>query len=98
MSEQIILRARQTYLLGKFRKESETLSLDLLAQIQTAWQTYVRSKVYKGLASEDVSTSGSEWESWPALLQRYNDSLWKAECLKRDAKFEMQFSAAVGVY
>lgn len=36
-------------------------------------------------------------EIWPSLQKRFldQDRTWKQECLKRDEKFEMHFSAAV---
>jgi cysteinyl-tRNA synthetase len=37
-------------------------------------------------------------DGWPALQAKFGeaDKVWKQECLKRDEKFEMHFSAAVG--
>ncbi|KAI0066021.1 cysteinyl-tRNA synthetase [Artomyces pyxidatus] len=94
IDDKIILRARQNYLVKKFRDETQTLSIDVLTEVRTAWEAYVRSKVCKGLGGDDIPTSGAEWESWSALVQKFGDKSWKAEGLKRDEKFEMHFAAA----
>ncbi|KAI0320457.1 tRNA synthetases class I (C) catalytic domain-containing protein [Amylostereum chailletii] len=94
IDDKIILRARQTHLLNKFRAETQTLSPELLAEVRSAWEAYVRSEVCKGLSPSDVPPPGSEWDAWPALEQKFKDKAWKTEGLKRDEKFEMRFNAA----
>lgn len=94
----IILRARQNYLCDKFRTETTQLSSGLIEQVKEAWGVYVRQKVSKGLLETDVNVLKEEGEekAWPRLAERFlKDSAWKQECLKRDEKFSMHFSAAV---
>lgn len=92
---QIILRARQTYLLNKFKSEATSLTQALLDEVRTSWDSYVRSKVSKGLPNEQVPLSGSEWQAWSELSIKAADKAWKNDALKRDEKFDMYFTAAV---
>ena len=70
---------------------------ELLETVTNAWADYVQSKVSKALQDPDKPASGSEKDAWPHLVPRFQsaDKTWKQECLKRDEKFEMHFSAAV---
>lgn len=92
---QIILRARQTHLLNKFRSEATSLTQGLLDEVRTSWVSYVRSKVSKGLLGEEVPPSGSEWQAWSELSIKAADKAWRNDALKRDEKFDMHFTAAV---
>ena len=92
---QIILRARQSHLVKKFRSETTSLSQKLMVQVEVAWADYVQSKVSKGLADLDRPAKGKEKESWPQLVTRFQDKAWRQDGLKRDEKFEMHFTAAV---
>jgi len=92
---QIILRARQTYLVNKFRSEATFLTQELLDQVRSSWDSYVHSKVSKGLPDEDVPPAGSEWQAWRGLAIKAVDKTWKDEALERDEKFDMYFVAAV---
>lgn len=92
---QIILRARQTYLVNKFRSEATSLTQELLDQVRSSWDSYVHSKVSKGLPAEDVPAAGSEWQAWRGLAIKAANKAWKNEALKRDEKFDMHFVAAV---
>ncbi|KAI0049963.1 hypothetical protein FA95DRAFT_1488235 [Auriscalpium vulgare] len=94
IDDKIILRARQNHLVKKYRGETRALSPDLVNEVRAAWESYVRSKVGKGLAESDRPAPGTEWDAWAALAQKFQDKSWKAEGLKRDEKFEMHFSAA----
>ncbi|THH17870.1 hypothetical protein EW146_g3010 [Bondarzewia mesenterica] len=98
IDDKIILRARQNYLVQKLRTETQSLSSELLAQALTAWKFYVRSKVSKGLLPSDTPSIGAEWDNWPALAVKYQDKSWKADCLKRDEKFDMHFSATARAF
>lgn len=91
----IILRARQNYLLENFRSDTKTLSVELVNQLRDAWRTYVRGKVGKGLTVNDKPLDGEEEKIWPRLVGLNQNKVWRQECLKRDEKFEMHFSAAV---
>lgn len=92
---QIILRARQAFLLNKFKSEATSLTVTLLDEVRTSWDSYVRFKVCKGLPSEQVPPSGSEWQAWSELSIKAADKAWKNEALKRYEKFDMYFTAAV---
>jgi cysteinyl-tRNA synthetase len=92
---QIILRARQTYLFNKFRSEVTFLTQVLLNEVRTSWDSYVRSKVSRGLPSEEAPPFGTEWHAWGELSIKAADKAWKNDALKRDEKFDMYFTAAV---
>ncbi|EIM83017.1 uncharacterized protein STEHIDRAFT_141544 [Stereum hirsutum FP-91666 SS1] len=94
IDDKIILRARQNFLVQRFRTETQTVSPELLATILSSWQSYVRSKVSKGLTPADIPGEGQEWDSWASLASKMQDATWKADCLKRDEKFDMHFTAA----
>jgi len=82
----------------KFRTETTAASAELIAELRDAWRTYVQDKLSKGkgLPDGDKPVPGAEEKSWPRLVDLFNDRIWKQECSKRDEKFEMHFSAAVG--
>ena len=92
---QIILRARQTHLVDKFRSESTSLTQELLDTVQSSWESYVRSKVSKGLPADEVPPFGLERQTWSKLSIKISDKAWKDEAIKKDEKFEMHFNAAV---
>ncbi|CCL99049.1 uncharacterized protein FIBRA_01060 [Fibroporia radiculosa] len=94
IDDKIILRARQTHLVDKFRADTAHLSRELLDTVRVAWIQYIESNVDKGLPEEDKPAQGKEWEAWPRLAIQFKDKTWKQECLKRNEKFEMHFSAA----
>ncbi|OSX65793.1 hypothetical protein POSPLADRAFT_1064495 [Postia placenta MAD-698-R-SB12] len=94
IDDKIILRARQTYLVDTFRSETRELTPQVLKFVQESWSEYVLSKVGKGLPETERPGKGKEKETWPQLVARFQDKAWKQECLKRDEKFEMHFSAA----
>ncbi|PSR70964.1 hypothetical protein PHLCEN_2v13140 [Hermanssonia centrifuga] len=78
---------------------SNGITVDLLSMMlhiwdMPAWTSYVQSKVVVGLPETETPVTGKEAESWPALVAHFQDKAWKQECLKRDEKFEMHFSAA----
>ncbi|KAF8499666.1 tRNA synthetases class I (C) catalytic domain-containing protein [Russula emetica] len=98
IDDKIILRARQTYLLNKFKSEATSLTQALLDEVRTSWDSYVRCKVSKGLPSEQVPPSGSEWQAWSELSIKAADNAWKNDALKRDEKFDMYFTAASRAY
>jgi cysteinyl-tRNA synthetase len=94
---EIILRARQNYLFERFRSETKILSPELISQVQVAWSSFVQSKLSKGLPVADLPQAGLEESHWPSIVTLASDREWKKECLKRDEKFDMYFSAAVRV-
>ncbi|KAH9985349.1 tRNA synthetases class I (C) catalytic domain-containing protein [Russula vinacea] len=94
IDDKIILRARQSYLFNDFRSEATSLTQGLLDEVRTSWDSYVRSKVSKGLPSEEVPPFGSEWQAWGELSIKAANKAWKNDALKRDEKFDMHFTAA----
>ncbi|KAI0784742.1 cysteinyl-tRNA synthetase [Abortiporus biennis] len=93
IDDKIILRARQVYLVDKFREEQTALTPELVETVLIAWKEYVQSKLAKGLASE-LPAVGSERDAWPNLSSKIQDKVWKQEGLKRDEKFDMHLTAA----
>jgi cysteinyl-tRNA synthetase len=91
----IIQRAREKHLLDKFRSETKSISIELLEQVRSAWQTHVRVKVSKGLPENLRPAEGKEETIWPRLTELIRDNDWKRDCLRRDEKFDMYFSSAV---
>lgn len=82
-----------------FRSSLTALTPELLEIIVGAWVDYVQVKVSKGLEESERPHHGQEREAWANLVSRFQstDKAWKSECLKRDEKFDMHFSAAVRV-
>ncbi|KZT10897.1 uncharacterized protein LAESUDRAFT_721290 [Laetiporus sulphureus 93-53] len=98
IDDKIILRARQSHIVDQFRSSTTELSSKLAEQIWAAWSDYVDSKVNKGLPEDEKLAKGAERAAWPALAARSQDKVWKQDCLKRDEKFEMHFTAASRAY
>jgi len=96
--KKIILRARQRHLFENFRTQTSSLTPDLLAKVQDAWQSHVLDKVSKGLPESIKPTAESLHVLWPQIEALRDDRIQKAECLKRDEKFEMNLGAAVGSF
>lgn len=94
IDDKIIVRARQNHLFSQFRKSATTLSADLLSQVSEAWGSYVRENVAKGLPNEEKPSQGEEEVRWPRIAELARDQNRKLECLKRDEKFDMHFTAA----
>ncbi|CAL1706237.1 unnamed protein product [Somion occarium] len=94
IDDKIILRARQNYLFDNFRAKHTTLTPELVDLVVTAWTDYVQLKVSKGLPESDKIQVGQEQTAWTSIAARFQDRAWRQECLKRDEKFEMHFSAA----
>jgi cysteinyl-tRNA synthetase len=63
--------------------------------VSEAWTDYARSRVNKGLPGNEKISEGAEEASWSKLSELLQDQEWKQECLKRDEKFDMNFTAAV---
>jgi cysteinyl-tRNA synthetase len=72
-----------------------SLTQGLLDEVRSSWDSFVRSKVSKGLPSEEVPPFGSEWQAWGELSIKAANKAWKNDALKRDEKFDMHFTAAV---
>lgn len=94
IDDKIIVRARQNYLFSQFRNSATALSADLLSQVSEAWGSYIRENVSKGLPDEEKPSRGDEEVRWPQIAGLARDQNRKLECLKRDEKFDMHFTAA----
>ncbi|KAH0828186.1 hypothetical protein J3R83DRAFT_3889 [Lanmaoa asiatica] len=95
IDDKIILRARQNYLFDNFRTQTSSLTSDLVAKVQDAWQSHVLDKVSKGLPDSIKPTAESIHTLWPQIEAIRDDKVKKAECLKRDEKFEMSLGTAI---
>lgn len=91
----IILRARQQFLFNKFKKETTALNSELVDTVRQAWEAYIRSELARGLVEAERPSEGEEEARWANLVERFADKTWKQECLQRNEKFEMHFTAAV---
>lgn len=80
----------------RYRADTAALSNELLDTIQSAWRTFIREKLAKGLPESKRPTEGREEEIWSSLAELIIDQNWKQECIRRDEKFDMHFSSAVG--
>ncbi|GBE80478.1 Cysteine--tRNA ligase [Sparassis crispa] len=98
IDDKIILRARQTHLVNVFRAETTALSPTLIDQVQEAWAAYLDSKVGKGISEAERPSKGKERETWPQIVEQFNNKTWRQDGLKRDEKFEMHFFAANRAY
>ncbi|KAG1736026.1 tRNA synthetases class I (C) catalytic domain-containing protein [Suillus lakei] len=94
IDDKIIVRARQNHLFSQFRNSATALSADLVSQVSEAWGSYVRENVSKGLPDEEKPSRGEEEVRWPRIDGLARDQSRKLECLKRDEKFDMHFTAA----
>ncbi|KAL0581043.1 cysteinyl-tRNA synthetase [Marasmius crinis-equi] len=94
IDDKIIKRARQTHLLDTFRADTTSLTEDLISQVKAAWRNFIRTELAKGLAKEDHPTEGNEEEKWAWITDSYKNKEWKQDCVRRDEKFDMNFSSA----
>lgn len=84
----------------KFRADTKLLDANLVSQVYTAWRAFLRNEVAVGLPSDEralfTENDGeldSQFSQIAELIQ--NNKEWKQECLKRDEKFDMNFTSAV---
>lgn len=94
IDDKIILRARQQFLFNKFKKETTALNSELVDTVRQAWEAYIRSELARGLVEAERPSEGEEEARWANLVERFADKTWKQECLQRNEKFEMHFTAA----
>ncbi|KAI6121909.1 hypothetical protein F5141DRAFT_1187015 [Pisolithus sp. B1] len=95
IDDKIILRARQKYLFERFRDQVAFLSTDLIDRVFAAWKAHLLNRVSKALPDEVKAREGEENVSWLRIEQFVQDKDRRAECLKRDEKFDMYLTAAV---
>lgn len=95
IDDKIILRARQKYLFERFRDQVASLSADLIDRVSAAWKAHVLNRVSRALPDDVKAREGDENASWLRIEQFIEDKDRKAECLKRDEKFDMHLRAAL---
>ncbi|KAG8214271.1 putative cysteinyl-tRNA synthetase, partial [Butyriboletus roseoflavus] len=95
IDDKIILRARQSHLFENFRAQTSSLTPDLLNKVQDAWRSHVLDKVSKGLPDNIKPTAETLHILWPQIEALRDNKIQKAECLKRDEKFEMNLGTAI---
>ncbi|KAK7049885.1 cysteinyl-tRNA synthetase [Paramarasmius palmivorus] len=94
IDDKIIKRARQTHLLETFRADTKSLNADLISQVQLAWRKFVREELRNGLPEDERPSEGQEGEKWSKIIELIQNKEWKQACLRRDEKFDMNFSSA----
>jgi cysteinyl-tRNA synthetase len=95
IGREIIQRSRENHILKLLREQTEGLTLQLIDEVEDAWRIYFVKILARSLPESDRPVEGTETESWALLLERVKDAAWKAECMKREEKFDMQFKALV---
>lgn len=95
--QKIIAQSRKNYLFENFQSEISWAPIEVLVEIQTAWERYVRKHLAAGLPEEEKPPEGQEETTWKAISEKVKDENWKTECLKRDEKFDMHFRASVSI-
>ncbi|KAF8160698.1 tRNA synthetases class I (C) catalytic domain-containing protein [Crassisporium funariophilum] len=94
IDDKIIERARQNHLFDTFRSETQELTSALVLYLRDSWGTYVRDRVSRGLPEGEKPSPGKEADAWTRILELYQNSDWKQECLARDEKFDMYYTSA----
>ena len=79
----------------QLRTRSSSLTVDLIDEVDQSWLAYLHGKLTKSLPNEEKLDAGSETAAFPRIVQRSQDAEWKAECIKRDEKFDMHLKALV---
>ncbi|KAF8835344.1 cysteinyl-tRNA synthetase [Paxillus ammoniavirescens] len=95
IDDKIILRARQNHLFDNFRSQTSSLTTELLDKVQRAWRLHVSESVSKGLPDSIKPTVETADALWLQIKAIGEDKVQKAECLKRDEKFDMNLTAAI---
>jgi cysteinyl-tRNA synthetase len=90
---EIIQRLWENHILKLLCEQIEGLTLQLMDKVEDMWRIYPVKILARNLLESDRPTEGTETESWALLLERVKDATWKAECMKREEKFDMQFKA-----
>ena len=92
---EIIQRSRENHVLKLFRKQTRSLTEQLIHEVEDAWRIFFVDIFSKSLSETDRPTKGTEAETWVRVLEYVKDSTWRSECMKREEKFDMQFKALV---
>ncbi|KIJ09656.1 hypothetical protein PAXINDRAFT_102206 [Paxillus involutus ATCC 200175] len=74
---------------------SQETTTELLDKVQGAWRLHVSESVSKGLPDNIKPTVETADALWLQIEAIGEDKVQKAECLKRDEKFDMNLTAAV---
>ncbi|KAF5388684.1 hypothetical protein D9757_004757 [Collybiopsis confluens] len=94
IDDKIIKRARQNHLIEKFRADTVSLNTNLISQVTTAWRSFVQKEVGAGLPPTERITVDQAESEFGRISQLVQNKEWKQECLKRDEKFDMNFTSA----
>ena len=92
----IIQRARYNYLVSRLRDQTQSLTPVIIANVEEAFTSYLRSKLEPSLSVSDGLKLGTELLSWPEIFSRVKtDAPWTKTCTDRDEKFTMHASSLV---
>ncbi|KAJ3848726.1 tRNA synthetases class I (C) catalytic domain-containing protein [Lentinula lateritia] len=98
IDDKIIKRARQNHLLEKFRADTKLLDANLISQVYTAWRAFLRNEMTAGLPPDEralsTETDGELDSQFTRIAELIQNKEWKQDCLKRDEKFDMNFTSA----
>ncbi|KAK7473215.1 cysteinyl-tRNA synthetase [Stygiomarasmius scandens] len=94
IDDKIIKRARQNHLIDTFRSETKAVTQELTKQVLTAWRTFIREDLSKGLPETERPSNGEEETKWQRISELYQNKDWRQDCVRRDEKFDMNFSSA----
>ncbi|KAJ3996051.1 tRNA synthetases class I (C) catalytic domain-containing protein [Lentinula boryana] len=99
IDDKIIKRARQTHLLEKLRTDTTSLDGNLISHVSAAFRAFLQNELAAGLPeNERLSSTETDQEidkkfTQIADLVQVNKE-WRQECLKRDERFDMNFTSA----
>ncbi|TDL26032.1 hypothetical protein BD410DRAFT_784049 [Rickenella mellea] len=93
IDDKIILAARKQHLHQRKRNSLQSLTKDLINEIRGAWTLFFRSEFAKCLPKDYAVVEGDEFHSWLYIVGKVQDTDWKAGCVRRSEKFDMQFKA-----
>ncbi|KAF5355446.1 hypothetical protein D9758_006390 [Tetrapyrgos nigripes] len=94
IDDKIIKRARQNHLIETFRSETKAVTADLIKHVSTAWRTFIRNELFKEFPNGERPSAGEEEAKWQSISELYQDKAWRQDCVRRDEKFDMNFSSA----
>ncbi|KAJ3790369.1 tRNA synthetases class I (C) catalytic domain-containing protein [Lentinula aff. detonsa] len=99
IDDKIIKRARQTHLLEKLRTDTTSLDGNLISHVSAAFRAFLQNELAAGLPENERLSSTETDQELDSKFIRIADLVqvnkeWKQECLKRDEKFDMNFTSA----
>ncbi|KIK60442.1 hypothetical protein GYMLUDRAFT_43756 [Collybiopsis luxurians FD-317 M1] len=94
IDDKIIKRARQNHLIEQYRADTTSLNTNLISQVTTAWKAFVQREVGAGLPPDERIPADQVDTQFGRISELILNKDWKQECLKRDEKFDMNFTSA----